>query len=603
MDLPASHPIAGRKRLRIAPADRVIRCHDGARMEKVGNLNVLHLKGSAYQMGFQHGSLLRPEIVSGFYEYYTGCIARLVDASARTGTESFVAYLRAIVRKRLFANWIYSRLLRTAPHEAKDEMQGLADGSGVPLDKILRAFVVADVFLYLIGLLFRTRRHILPRALMPACTSLAAWGPATVDGKVLHGRNLEFFGIGHWDTHPTVAFFAPEKGIPFVSITTAGVGTGGITSMNAAGLTLAIQIHVTRDIAAEGTPMIWVGNEIVRRAETIADAVKLAAEFHPACGFSCTLTESKHPGAAVIEFSASRQRVRYATDHTLVMTNHYHDPELRHDELDINTSIRLNTNGRYVRGLGLLKERFGSIGVAEMAEFLGDHLDPYTGRYRALGSILTQPHNITSVVFAPQDRQVWVAHGRAPVSHGPYIGLSMDEEPAAAGAGAADSDGEPPEVSYPYVDGNPYAGTAEFAAYQHYMKAYTAQLEGQPVEVILEELGRARAADNEEPAYALIHGLYLLQRKRYGEAVEALERAATLPELEHKQAVARYWKGVAYQLLGNAVAAQNEFLLVLGSHAAGEEVRKAAKDRWSQPFTEAELVRMEIDMVYTDVIS
>ncbi|MBI5365485.1 MAG: hypothetical protein HZA54_00490 [Planctomycetes bacterium] len=608
--------LGGKKRIRIPPAERVIRTHEGARLEKVGRLNVLRLKGSDYQMGLAHGTLLREEIASGFYEYYTGCISRLVEASARSGSDSFVAYFRSIVRKRLFANWIYNRLLRTAPRAVKEELQGISDGSHLPLDKMLRAFVVPDVFLYLVGLLFRTRRRILSRGLMPACSSLLAWGSATTDGGMLHARNLEFFGIGHWDAHPTVLFCEPEQGIPYVSVTTAGVGTGGITAMNAAGLTLALNVHVTRDIAAEGTPMIWIGNDVIRRAESIADAVRIAAEHRPACGFSLTIGDARRPGAAVIEFSAGKQRVRYATEPTLVMTNHYLNPEMRRDELEINTSVRLHSHGRYLRGSELLHDHGGRIGVAEMAEFLGDHVDPFMHRVRAAGTILTQPHNITSVVFAPREQTLWVASGSAPVSHGPFVGLSMKDPtptlgravaaPAEFGtrppAPAAHEESAPVEVSHPYVEGNPYAGTAEFSAYQHYMKAYTAQLDGEPLDEILDQLTQAARADDQEPVYALMLGLFLLTAKRYPEAEAALERAATLPDLEHKQATARYWKAIACQLQGNTVAAQNELLLVLANHGAGEELRQAAKDRWSRPFAESELAHLEIDMVYTDVI-
>lgn len=380
--------------------------------------------------------------------------------------------------------------------------------------------------------------------------------------------------------------------------------------------------------------MIWIGNEIIRRSETIADAVRVASEFHPACGFSFTVAESRRPGAGVIEISAGRVKLRPATDSTLVMTNHYLTGDLKRDELDINTSIRLHTLGRYTRGLELLKERFGAMGVADMAEMLGDHQDPYTHRARAVGSVLAQPHNITSVVFVPQDRQLWVATGPAPVSHGPYVGLSLDEpiadgagvfagagagvgvgpapsvvapaaEVAVVGAGAPESPAcpSPSEASYPFVEGTPWSGTSEFSAYQHYMKAYTSQLDGLPVDSILESLRLARAGDDQEPAYALVHGLYLLQTKRYAEAAEALEHAAGLPDLEHKHAVARFWKGVCLQLQGQTVAAQGEFLRVLSLHGAGDEIRKAAKDRWSRPFTEAELAAVEPDMVYTDVIS
>ena len=101
----------------------------------------------------------------------------------------------------------------------KQELAGLADGSGVPLSLLQAA-------------------HAIPLLMPYLCSSVAAWGKATEDGHLYQTRNLDWkLGVGLHD-FPVVVVYLPDRGIAHVVPTFAGV-IGAHTGMNARGIVLA----------------------------------------------------------------------------------------------------------------------------------------------------------------------------------------------------------------------------------------------------------------------------------------------------------------------------------------------------------------------------
>lgn len=101
----------------------------------------------------------------------------------------------------------------------QEEMKGMSEGSGIPLDLIQRA-------------------HMVPVIGDFSCSAIAAWGTATKNGHLYQTRNLD------WDMHvsaqeyPCIVVYVPDQGIPHVNITFAG-SLGCNTGMNAAGIVLS----------------------------------------------------------------------------------------------------------------------------------------------------------------------------------------------------------------------------------------------------------------------------------------------------------------------------------------------------------------------------
>jgi hypothetical protein len=131
---------------------KTINYFDDGWLEERDGVKILHLNGSNYDMGYQHGILLKNEINANF---------------------------------RAFCNWIsergfsYEQLVEKwnimepyLPQCYIDEIKGVADGSGLSIE---------NVSVYNIGFY-----------LVVNCGSFAAWGPATIDGRLYHARSHDF---------------------------------------------------------------------------------------------------------------------------------------------------------------------------------------------------------------------------------------------------------------------------------------------------------------------------------------------------------------------------------------------------------------------------
>jgi hypothetical protein len=124
-------------------------CIYNGRLEERNGIKILHLNGSYYEMGYQHGFLLKDDIHAVF------------NAFLNWATEKGFSY------EDILQKWNIMKPL--LPECYIDEMKGVADASGLSLENIS----VLNVGFYLII----------------NCGSFAAWGTATKDGKLLHVRS------------------------------------------------------------------------------------------------------------------------------------------------------------------------------------------------------------------------------------------------------------------------------------------------------------------------------------------------------------------------------------------------------------------------------
>ncbi len=577
-------------------------CAGGGTLSWRGRIAVVHVRGSARERGLQHGRLLADRIRGGIVSYFVDLFrVRLRKAAEQSGKR--IARLVPLAVKRFYLdNFLFPRLIAHMPRELREELAGLAEGAGIDARECAQTSVFADVFLYFLGKNFQAMGRLLPPSAAEACTSFAAWGPATADGSFLHARNLDFFGVGVWDRTPAVIYHEPDRGMPYVSISSAGVGPAGITGINQAGVTVAPQIKRTRDVHLDGMGMLYLASEIARRAESLEDAVKIARETTPAVGFSLVVTDARHEAAAAIECSGSgvRVRVRRAGDEpaagadagvppsTFVQTNHY-TTDLRDRELDIAASLRQHTEARWKRGADLLTEHWGRVTPQRLADFLADHHDPLAGRDRWIGNIILQPCNISAVVFRPLAGEFWVAEGEAPASHSRYLRFTL-EDAQDAGEGQA-------------LPAPAWADGPGFAAYRTFVAAYAASMGDCDGDTLIRMLEEVAAADPAEPIYPYVAGLHQLKEGRAAEAERCFTRALEAgPDSTHRRGAIGIWRAVARSLQGGWQAARAEFRAAAEAPGVGADLRARARLWADRPPVADDLRAMTPDLQYGDGI-
>jgi hypothetical protein len=123
---------------------------DGGWLEERDGVKILHVSGTNYEMGYQHGYLLKDEIEQNYRAIFCN------DVNGET--YNFILDVwNTEIKFHIIQEYI-------------DEIQGLADGSGMTVD---------DVIVFLIG-----QDFFVPAEM--GCMEMAAWGPATVDGELRH---------------------------------------------------------------------------------------------------------------------------------------------------------------------------------------------------------------------------------------------------------------------------------------------------------------------------------------------------------------------------------------------------------------------------------
>src|SRR5271155_1363754 len=110
-----------------ADSKTIARCGQGF-LEEVDGTKVLHLKGTPREMGLQHGTLLKADIVEE--------IRFLFDVKAKEFKPELLGIKVPLDARRLILS--ISQLQRKyTPAKYYEELQGIAEGAGLPVEDVI----------------------------------------------------------------------------------------------------------------------------------------------------------------------------------------------------------------------------------------------------------------------------------------------------------------------------------------------------------------------------------------------------------------------------------------------------------------------------------
>ncbi|XP_065190525.1 protein dcd1A-like [Sycon ciliatum] len=265
--------------------------------------HVLHVYGTAYQMGYAHGQLLGPQanaVVTGYLAY----------AEAQIGE-----YIKFLPKK--MAEWIErvgleaaldATAVMTRPYTPEyffEEMHGLADATGIEYKTVLQM-------------------HMLPELIKASCSMMGAWGGALTDATgLLQLRALDFGTDSILQDYPVVTVYHPSvNGHAFASVGWAGFLTG-IAGMSSAGMGISEKVS---DIpfgteSRSGIPFNLLMRDVLQFDTNIDQATKRIMTAHRTC--SIWLGVGAGAGAErdfrIFQYSASTAKVY--TDKNITLVN------------------------------------------------------------------------------------------------------------------------------------------------------------------------------------------------------------------------------------------------------------------------------------------
>ncbi|MEW6297853.1 MAG: C45 family peptidase [Thermodesulfobacteriota bacterium] len=357
---------------------------------------VLRLRGSPYERGYQHGALHGDAVranVHGFLNYvYTE------SPVGKHITQAFLDFAFACFRPYL-------------PPAYEEEMQGLADGSGLSLKDIRRVHAAPDLF-ELRGL--------------TSCASFAAFGRATADGRLYHMRNLDWIFAAGIQRYPLLLVY-PEEGV--VNIGYAGF-IGVISGMNRAGISVGQVGATSRDWTLRGLPMPFLLRQVLEGAKNLEDVVRVVCTARRTVGHNYIIASGSEGRAVALEttkslcvdFTDDREG---SLDYALPLT----DILYRADP-----ALSPHVRRWQVCSNGYPRPPFGSTAYEVRYRRQGELLKQYHGRItpevaREIARAIAPASNIQSVIYSPTTLEFWVANAdtRMRAAKRPYQHFSLSQ--------------------------------------------------------------------------------------------------------------------------------------------------------------------------------
>lgn len=337
------------------------------RLQLVGSVPVLRLSGSPRDMGFQHGTALKPQIRFLYHEYYEALVKRVV------GEEDLRAWAKETEP--------------FIPERYREEMKGLAEGADLPYEEVLVVNTMVDRFQTI------------------ACSTVVASGDATKGGEVYFGRNLDFPGRNVLQKMTVVVVWSPEGGTPLAAVTWPGM-LGVLSGMNAEGVSGATMlVHKGRE-RRPGLPYLLMYRQALEGAKTKDDVHASIVQAKRTSSNNFMVVDAT--GASdVIEFDPEEVVRRPAAHGCNCSTNFFASEELRDRCLPMG-------KGRYESLEEFLARERGRIDLPLVKQALADVATPFY-------------LNIQAMVFLPAKREIHLSEGGAlPAAKQPYVHLTRD---------------------------------------------------------------------------------------------------------------------------------------------------------------------------------
>ncbi|MFU8806122.1 MAG: C45 family autoproteolytic acyltransferase/hydrolase, partial [Bradymonadaceae bacterium] len=317
-----------------------------------GDLRFLNVRGSMQGMARQLGARTSTEIRKGAVPFF----ARYLE---QTLQNSPIHRIRGVMQWATH-QWVTRRLRENIPREFAQAIEAYADAAGMDLDTLHAAYLMPETFLWVLGTYHRVlgSRRAFGLGTPPMCGCTSAIFVPTDTGAPLHGRNFDYFGIDYWDQFATVIFYHPDDGLDYVAVSSAGFLGGGVTSMNAAGLTLAVHQHFVDRFDLDGVPVGIAGDEVMRRAHTIEEAVSILRDFPPVAGWTYVMSEGDSGRAAIYEVAPGKENLHFIKpeQQTLGYANVYWGEGFKPTEIDYYPEYRRCNHGRQSRVVEALND-------------------------------------------------------------------------------------------------------------------------------------------------------------------------------------------------------------------------------------------------------
>ena len=371
------------------------------------NLWELYSQGNPYQLGLTSGALLEK-------------LYKKQDSIFYQKINSFVPSQRKQKILFHFLKWFNRDIEKNIIPEYQAELYGISHYSDTVFNRYIPAYQ-RSMYLHAahdIG-------HALQDLMLVGCSSLVVWGDKTPDGKLLIGRNLDFYVGDDFAQNKLISFVKPSSGIPFMSVSWAGM-IGVVSGMNYEGLTVTINASKSDIPFKAKTPISLLCREILQYASTLEEAVEIAKKRSVFVSENILVASAKDKKAIIIEISPRKIDVFESPNYdNLICKNHFQSDGYLSDKKNIKQIKETHSFYRYQKIQELL-QKSNKISPEYMAEILRntEGLNKKSlgyGNEKAINQLLAH-HGI---IFKPEEKLVWVSS--SPYQLGEFVCYDLEK--------------------------------------------------------------------------------------------------------------------------------------------------------------------------------
>ncbi|HLV45675.1 MAG TPA: C45 family peptidase [Flavobacterium sp.] len=365
----------------------------------------LYVSGDPLERGLTMGALYEP-----LYHYqedvFFGKVKELVPSK----------FKQSLLRQ--FLKWYNRKMYLYIPEEYKTEIYGVSRYATDEYDYIASKYLRN---IYLHGA--HDIGHAMQDLALVGCSSVALWNDKTEDGKLLLGRNFDFYAGDDFAKNKIIAFVKPDEGYPFATVTWAGM-IGVVSGMNNQGLTITMNAGKSDMPLVAKTPISIVAREILQYASTIDEAVEIAKNKEVFVSESLMISSAKDRKAVLIEMSPANFGV-FEADNELVCTNHFRSEAYKDDKNNQLHIKESHSQYRMEKIEEILSEQ-PKMNPKKVANLLRnreglEHEKIGFGNEKALNQLLA----LHSVIFQPEDLLMWVSSN--PYQLGEFVAYDLHD--------------------------------------------------------------------------------------------------------------------------------------------------------------------------------
>lgn len=306
--------------------------------------------------------------------------------------------------------------------------------------------------------------HAMRQYMLVGCTSFSAWGNSSADSSLIIGRNFDFYVGDDFAKNKIVAFFNPDSGNKFMTVTWPGF-IGAVSGMNDHGLTVTLNAAASNPPLSTKTPIALLAREILQYASNIDEAYSIAQKRETFVSETIMIGSAQDGITALIEKSPTKTALFKSEGEKLICSNHYQSSTFAEEEMNMENIRTSDSPYRYERITELMRQhpRISVQDAADMLRNKNGRNDTTLGfgNQKAINQLIA--HH--AVIFKPSERKVWVT--ASPYQLGTFVCYNLNEVFAKFPTMTAPS---PISSNTENITADPFLQTSEYRGYEHFRK-------------------------------------------------------------------------------------------------------------------------------------